>query len=100
MFLYIYTAVSRSVRHSKLLVDPITGLTLTLVDFGSAVNLYSMTAALTSQLEEEGESGSGHENDLEGAERSDQKSASSDVFCALVFIGENEDLVLVSNIAM
>ena len=82
-----------------LLVDPITGLMLTIVDFGSAVNLYSVTAALTSQLEEEGESGSGW-SDLEAAERSDQSSGSSDVFCALVFIGENEDIVLVSNIAM
>ena len=92
MLYFVSSAVSRSVQHRNLLTDSTSGLVLTLVDFGSSVNLYSIIASLTSELVASGESGS----DIIAAE----SRGSSEVFCAMVFIGENEDFVLVSNIAM
>ena len=95
MLYFVSSAVSRSVQHRNLLTDSTSGLVLTLVDFGSSVNLYSIIASLTSELVASGENGSGDD-----VVRAAESRGSSEVFCVMVFIGENEDFVLVSNIAM
>ena len=89
-------AVSQRPQHRNLLTDAGTGLVLTLVDFGSSSSIYSMAATLSSELEM-GESGSGWSGPSEP--EYSETSSSDELLCAIIFIGENGNLVLVSNIA-
>ena len=84
-------------QQSDLLRDTKSGLSLSLVDFGSSAWLYSIAATLTSRSQSEtGASGSGGSGGVVGGSYS---NTNDEVLCALVFIGENNDLVLASNIA-
>ena len=78
-------------QYRHLSLEPDNEILLSLIDFGSSARLYSICATLSPRLEIDG-SGSGYMylgNVLSG----------EDITCAIVFIGENDDLVLVSNIA-
>ena len=76
--------------YTALTVYPGQQLLLTLVGFGTSVRLYSIYSSVSSSLETEF-SGSGLTDSI--------WSGSDDVMCVMAFIGENDELVLVSNIA-
>jgi hypothetical protein len=69
-------------------------LKLTLADFGGSTNLFSISAELTAEISDRG-SGSGYTN----AAKEVTTMSSGDILCAMVFIGENEEFVLLSNAA-
>ena len=81
-------------QYRHLSLEPDNEILLSLIDFGSSARLYSICATLSPRLEIDG-SGSG---DMYLNVKGNVLSG-EDITCAMVFIGENDDLVLVSNIA-
>jgi hypothetical protein len=89
-----YLNTSQEVQHIAWPVDSESALKLTLADFGGSTNLFSISAELTAEISDRG-SGSGYTN----AAKEVTTMSSGDILCAMVFIGENEEFVLLSNAA-